>query len=252
MKLTQLSGALLPILCQKKGKVRLVIDYRRLNEATSRPVHPFSNVRDLMREIQPSVRIFAKVDAVHGYFQVLLSTKASKMCTFLLPDGKYHPLVAPMGWHGSGDHFSQRTDEAVAPLTAQGWLSKIIDDMLVQGTTEDELLDRLQELFNVCYNAGITLSIDKLEVEKSVSFAGFIVSRNGLRPDPAKVAAIKAFPTPTNITGLRSFMGLANQLGYFLPDLAQATHKMRELLKKRSAWLWLSEHQEEFERAKTI
>jgi hypothetical protein len=80
------------------GKVRLVIDYRQLNKATSRPVHPFSSVPDLMRQIDPEARFFAKLDAIHGYFQVPLDEESSKLCTFLLPDGKYRPLVAPMGW----------------------------------------------------------------------------------------------------------------------------------------------------------
>ena len=64
-------------------KVRLVIDYRQLNNATKRPVHPFSSVPDLMRQILPEARVFAKLDAVHGYYQVPLSEEASKLCTFL-------------------------------------------------------------------------------------------------------------------------------------------------------------------------
>ncbi len=48
------------------------------------------------------------------------------------------------------------------------------------------------------------------------------------------------------MTELRSFLGLANQLGHFVPDLAQSTARIRLLLKKGMTWLWMDEHQEEF------
>lgn len=95
------------------GKVRMVIDYRKLNQATRRSVHPFSSVPDLMHQILPESQWFAKLDAVHGYFQIPLDEASSYLCAFLLPDGKYRPLVAPMGWKGSGDVFSLRTDMAL-------------------------------------------------------------------------------------------------------------------------------------------
>jgi hypothetical protein len=231
------------------GKVRLVIDYRQLNKATSRPVHPFSSVPDLMRQIDPKARFFAKLDAIHGYFQVPLDEESSKLCTFLLPDGKYRPLVAPMGWKGSGDVFSLRTDQAYQDLIRKRWLAKIVDDLCLQAATLEELLDRLEVLFEISFTCGITLSLDKLEIGTCVKFAGFLVSDEGLKPDPAKMTSIKNFPTPTSVTGLRSFLGLANQFSPFVPDLSHCTVKIRELLKKKSAWLWLPEHDAEFRRA---
>ena len=48
------------------GKVRLVTDYRVLNKIISLPIHPFPSAQDLMRQIQPGSRWFAKIDAVHG------------------------------------------------------------------------------------------------------------------------------------------------------------------------------------------
>jgi hypothetical protein len=48
---------------------------------------------------------------------------------------------------------------------------------------------------------------------------------------------------------LRLFLGLANQFSPFVPDLSHFTVKIRELLKKKSAWLWLPEHDAECRRA---
>jgi hypothetical protein len=50
------------------------------------------------------------------------------------------------------------------------------------------------------------------------------------------------------LSSLRGFLGLANQLGHFLPDLAHMTVNLRQLLKKDVHFLWLQQpHQEDFE-----
>jgi len=54
-----------------------------------------------------------------------------------------------------------------------------------------------------------------------VKFAGHLISSAGIRPDPEKIESISAFPVPKCVSDLRSFLGMANQLGAFLPDLAQ-------------------------------
>ena len=54
------------------------------------------------------------------------------------------------------------------------------------------------------------------------------------------------FPRSTNTSDLRSFLGLAQQLGAFIPDLSHMLSRMRLLLKKGTAWVWLSEHEDDF------
>lgn len=230
-------------------KVRMVTDYRQLNKAVQRPVRPFSSPQDLIRQIRPDSRWFAKMDAVHGYFQVPLDSESSLLTAFLLPSGKYVYNVAPMGLNASSDEFNERSDRAVQHLE---YLMKIVDDMMAQAPTRGLIFIRLREVLECCRNAGIKLSLDKLQVGQCMKFAGFIVNQDGVTQDPDKLASLSRFPTPVNITELRSFLGLSNQLGHFLPDLAHATVKMRELLKKKNAFLWLDEHDKEFQKAKDL
>ena len=49
-------------------KVRLVTDYRTLNKAIQRLVHPFTPATELIKKIDPAARYFGKIDAFHGYF----------------------------------------------------------------------------------------------------------------------------------------------------------------------------------------
>ena len=57
---------------------------------------------------------------------------------------------------------------------------------------------------------------------------------------------------PRNITDLRAFLGLAQQLASFIPDLAHMTSPLRPLLKKGNAWIWLDEHEQEFRKIKSL
>jgi hypothetical protein len=64
--------------------------------------------------------------------------------------------------------------------------------------------------------------------------------------------AIAKFPVPTDLTSLRGFLGLVNQLGIFLPDLAHLTVDLRQLLKKDVEFMWLQPHQEALELIRQI
>jgi hypothetical protein len=180
-----------------------------------------------------------------------LCKESKHLTAFLLPDGKRVFLVAPMGLMSSSDEFNIRTD-AVVQKHLMTWLLKIIDNMLIQAPDLQEAFQRLRFVLACCRKAGIKLSLAKLCVGRSVKFAGHIVGSDGIRPDPAKLDSIRCFLTPTTVTELKSFLGLANQLGVFLPDWAHATVGMRELLKKNNAFLWLASHAAEFDKVRAL
>ena len=231
------------------GKVRLVTDYRQINKFIDRPVHPFPSCRDIIRGILPTSSWFLKFDAVHGYFQVPLDDESARLTTFLVESGRYRFLRAPMGLNPSSDHFCERSDNA---LSAVENLLKIVDDGLLQASTKQDLLLQFEEVLKCCRKNKLTLSKSKLQFGQSVLFAGHIISKDGVKPEPRRTDAIRKFPVPTNQSELRSFLGLVNQLGVFIPDLAHVTEPMRGLLKKNVAYLWLREHQESFDKTKDL
>ena len=80
----------------------------------------------------------------------------------------------------------------------------------------------------------------------SVDYCGYRVSEAGFTVDERKTKAIAEFPTPSNLTDLRSFLGLANQLGPFSPDIAGAAEPLRDLLRPSRTWLWTAQHDKAF------
>ena len=96
------------------------------------------------------------------------------------------------------------------------------------------------------------LSRKKFEIGNEIAFAGLLISSRGIKPDPERIKALTKFPVPRDISGVRSFLGLANQLSGFVPDFAHMTVKLRELTSKKSAFLLGEDHQQEFEQVKSL
>ena len=74
----------------------------------------------------------------------------------------------------------------------------------------------------------------------------------GIKPGEERLGAISEFPTQSDTYQLHSFLGLANQLLNFLPDLAVGTVKIRGLLRKRTGWVWTPGHEKEFVAVKKL
>jgi len=149
----------------------------------------------------------------------------------------------------SSDGFCARTDAILGTIPG---FAKIVDDGLLQANTKAELLANFRLVLQRCSKHNLNLSIDKLKFGQEIGFAGYIIGAEGVKPEPKKVSAISNFPRPKDLTELRGFLGLANQLGHFIPDLAHASEILRQLLKKNVAYLWLDDHQKAFDKMKEI
>jgi hypothetical protein len=125
------------------GKARLVTDYTWLNRLWTGRSTLSRRLWMSSKSIDSKSTIFAKLDATVGYFQVKLDEKSSLLTTFLLPEGKFRYVRAPMGLSSSSDEFCQRTDEAL--MGAQG-VVKVVDDILVQAKDWKTLRSRLEDV----------------------------------------------------------------------------------------------------------
>ena len=126
-----------------------------------------------------------------------------------------------------------------------------LDDVICYSRTKEEHDEHVRAVLERCRSAGITLSQKKFAfAQEEVEFAGYIVSKAGVKADPKKLAAIKDFPQPTNLTELRSFLGLVEQLADFSKDIRTAEAPLRPLLQKKNAFVWEHEHTDAFEKMK--
>jgi hypothetical protein len=124
---------------------------------------------------------------------------------------------------------------------------------LVLGRTEREHDERLNIVLSRLEQANLSLNSAKCELKKtSVKYVGHIVSAEGISADPEKVNAIKVMQPPSDITGVRSFLGMVAQLSKFTPTLAEHTKPIRDLLSTKNQFYWGPYQQTAFDRIKQV
>lgn len=83
------------------------------------------------------------------------------------------------------------------------------------------------------------LNKDKLILrETEVRFVGHLITKDDLKPDPEKVKAVNEMPKPTDVAGVRRFLGFVNYPSKFLPSLSDICEPLRKLTVKDTVWNW--------------
>ena len=132
-------------------------------------------------------------------------------------------------------------------------VSVYLDDILVTGSDESDHLHNLHLVLQRLDEAGLTLKKSKCKFAvPTVEYLGHIIDEHGLHPSESKVRAIRDAPTPTNVTELKSFLGLINYYHKFLPDLATLVAPLHQLLRKDTKWMWTERQEEAFKKAKSL
>jgi hypothetical protein len=78
-------------------------------------------------------------------------------------------------------------------------------------------------------------------------FLGCVVSREGTRPDPNKIDVVRRFPVPTNITNVRSFLGLTGYYRKYIKGYSKMAGPLFELTKKDVVFVWDQGRQSAFD-----
>ena len=114
-----------------------------------------------------------------------------------------------------------------------------LDDCLVASKTFDEHLRHLEEVFRRLSDYNLKLKLKKCcFARRDLPFLGYLITCDGVKPDPDNVAQLRKCPTPCSITGVRSFLGLANYYRRFIPQYAQITKPLVDLTRKGTRFNW--------------
>ena len=220
---------------KKSGSIRICVDLKPLNESVLREVHPLPKVDDTLAQLA-GAKVFSKLDANSGFWQIPLAKESRLLTTFITPYGRYCFNKLPFGISSAPELFQKRMNNILRGL--EGVLC-LMDDILIFGKDMEEHHKRVTSVLKRIKEAGVTLNMDKCEFAKfKITFLGHLIDENGIQADPAKTSSILQMEPPTNVPELRRFLGMVNQLGKFSRNLAELTQPLRELLSKKQAWLW--------------
>ena len=238
------------IIPKANGTVRFLSDFRELNKRIVRKPFPIPKIQDLLQKLQ-GFQYATSLDLNMGYYTIRLDPDAQKLCTIILPWGKYSYQRLPMGVANSPDLFQEKMSELMAGLE---FVRTYLDDVLV--ITKDSFDDHLAKLDRVLarlHEAGLKVNAPKCFFGRmSLEYLGYWLTRDGIAPIPKKIEAMKAIKPPKNTTQLRSFLGLINFYRDMWKKRSHILAPLAALSSKNVKWRWTDVEQNAFDEIKRV
>lgn len=219
-----------PMVVVPKGQndIRLCIDMRRPNEAIQREHYPLPVIDTFLNKLR-GCTVFTRLDITSAFHHVELHPDSRGVTTFMTGRGLMRFKRLMFGINCAPEIFQRIMTEMLAGIEG---VIVYIDDIVVAGKTKSEHDARLAEVMTVLQANNVLLNKDKcLFGETELDILGFKVSALGISPSEEKVSAIKNFRKPETKEEVRSFLGLVNFVGHFIPNLSSRTEALRQYIR---------------------
>ena len=236
------------VVVPKSGEdIRLCIDMRRANEAILRARHPIPTVEEIRQSMNGS-KVFSKLDLKWGYHQLELTPNSREITTFVTHCGLFRYKRLLFGVSSASEQYQYEIQTALAGIDGQ---ANISDDIIVYGKDKEEHDARLERVIKRLGERGLTLNAAKCQFSMDkLTFVGMVLSGNGISCAAEKVEAITSAREPRNASETRSFLGLVNYCGRFIPNLATISEPLRRLTKAGTQFVFGEEQKAAFEKLK--
>ena len=239
----------LRIVKKNNGKIRICLDMKYINSIIEGDNESPPRINELMQQFY-GVDFISKSDLTNGYWQVPLERNSRKYTAFLHEGELYQFCRVPFGLKNAGAGFMKSLRTALRHQFDH-FLTCYIDDLLIASKSFDEHVNNLDAVFTSLQDQNYTLSLEKsLFLQKKVNFLGYVLSVDGVEPEPERLDIIKKFAVPKNKQELQSFLGVLNWYRQFSYKYSDKTAIFRELMSDKNLWVWTNEHQKAFEEIK--
>ena len=233
---------------KKDGQIRLCGDYKvTCNPQIDVEQYPLPRPQDMFATLSGGQK-FTKLDLRQAYFQLPLEESSRKYVTINTHRGLYEYTRLPFGVSSAPALFQKTMDTILQGLPG---VTCYIDDILVTGANDQEHLQNLEQVLERLSHQGMRLKESKCSfLMPSVDYLGHRIDASGLHPTSEKLEAVLKAPTPRNLKELRSFLGLINYYGAFIPNLSSFLQPLHALLQKDTRWKWTEQCDQSFKAAK--
>uniref|UniRef100_A0A8P4K5A8 ribonuclease H n=1 Tax=Dicentrarchus labrax TaxID=13489 RepID=A0A8P4K5A8_DICLA len=236
------SAPLWPVL-KPNGKWRLTIDYRKLNQQVPLSRWPMTQLGQELPKIRDA-KYFSSMDIASGFWTLPVHVEDQHKLAFTFANRQYTFTRCPFGYANSPAEFNIFLNKACPDALGRGTLI-YVDDILIRSPTLDSHLDEMDHVLAQLTQAGAKVSLSKCQWCKTkVNYVGLLVGPYGVEPQVERVQGITNIKAPTNLSELRSFLGVCNYSRQFIENYADLAKPLTELLKKDTPFIW-SEPQEQ-------
>jgi hypothetical protein len=160
--------------------------------------------------------------------------------------GLYEWLVIPFGLTNAPNTFMCLMNE-VLRLFIDLFVVVYFDDILIYSKSMEAHLEHLRADFDALCAAKLFGNMDNcIFCTQRVLFLGYVVTPQGIEVDNSKVDAIREWPTPSTVTQIRSFLGLAGFYRRFVCDFSSIAAPLHELTKMGVLFDWCGSQEEAF------
>ena len=231
---------------KKNGKPRRCVDFQQLNKASLRQTHPVKTPFHQAMSIPPNTWRSC-LDAYEGFHSIPIREEDRHLTTFVTEYGRYRYKTLPQGFLSATDGYTDRFDFITRDIEN---LERCVDDGVLWDKDIQGNFFRTCQYLTRCSEAGILFTEEKFQFcSKEIDFLGFRIDREGVKPSEEFIRAIREFPKPTNITGIRSWFGLVEQSSYAFTK-TRIMEVFRPLLKPKAKFDWTPELDHAFVKSK--
>lgn len=218
----------LVIVPKGKGDVRLCVNMKFPNEAIQREHYPIPVIDTFLNELR-GAKYFSRLDMTSAYYHLELHPDSRNVTTFMTNRGLMRFKRLMFGINCAPEIFQRVMTEMLAGVDG---VVVYIDDVVVAGSTREEHDNRLRKVLSILQSNNAKLNREKCVFGVTeLEILGFKVSALGISPSEEKIVAIKSFRMPETKEEARSFLGLVNFVGHFIPDLSTRTEPLRMFIR---------------------
>ena len=239
------------IVPKKNGSIRFWIDYRKLNKVNIQDSQALPRIDDSLDALGGATW-YSTLDLRSGFHQIGIKMQDPPKTAFCIPGGGLWQFkVMPFGSTNSPAVFERLMERVFTGLNYKILLI-YLDDIIVYGKTFETQLENLREVFQRLSAAKLKLNPEKcLFFQKQCTFLGHLVSADGIKMDPSKIKSVQEWPVPTNVSEVRSFVGLCSYLRRFIPGFSTICKPLHVLTEKGHKFQWTEKCEVAFNTLKT-
>ena len=235
----------LVVVGKKDGTKRICVDYRKLNEVTKKSSYPLPLIDDLL-SLLGKAKYFTSLDLKSGYYQVKVAEEDKEKTAFSTFKGQWEWNTMPFGLCNAPNVFMQLMDVVLEGL--ESFAVAYIDDILIFSTTLEEHWEHIATVFARLEQHNLKMKLKKCQfLRDEINYLGFVVTKDGIKPEAEKVRAIRDMKPPTTVREVRSLMGTASYYRRFIPNFTKIAEPIIALTKKYARFQWTPDCQRAFE-----